>query len=156
MYSDLLQRLMVFINNLREYKGLWREHVKLIKNLGKTIHLFYIPEIHQLIVPMLIDFISKGNKDIKEAACNCLAKIMEYQHHTPSREELLAVVKKELHQATDWQQRRAFVYFCKSIVTRMPMEYFKSHFMKDYIECSADKVPHIRMEFAKAMLIIKS
>jgi hypothetical protein len=103
VYSDLLQRLMVFINNLREYKGLWREHVKLIKNLGKTLHLFYIPEIHQLIVPMLIDFISKGNKDIKEAACNCLAKIMEYQHHTPSREELLAVVKKELHQATDWQ-----------------------------------------------------
>jgi hypothetical protein len=41
-------------------------------------------------------------------------------------------------------------------VTRMPIDFFKTHFMKDYIECSADKVPHIRMEFAKAMLTIKS
>lgn len=30
VYSDLLQRLMVFINNLRGFTGLWREHVKLI------------------------------------------------------------------------------------------------------------------------------
>lgn len=27
--------------------------------------------------------------------------------------------------------------------------------MKDYISCSQDKVPHVRMEFAKAMLSIK-
>ena len=27
--------------------------------------------------------------------------------------------------------------------------------MKDYIACSQDKVPHVRMEFANAMLIIK-
>jgi len=46
VYSDLLQRLMIFIQNLRSYNGLWREHVKLIKNLGKTVHLFYMPEIH--------------------------------------------------------------------------------------------------------------
>ena len=46
VYSDLLQRLMVYINNLRGYTGLWREHVKLIKNLTEVIHLFYMPEIH--------------------------------------------------------------------------------------------------------------
>ena len=33
VYSDLLQRLMVFVNNLRGFTGLWREHVKLIQNL---------------------------------------------------------------------------------------------------------------------------
>ena len=27
--------------------------------------------------------------------------------------------------------------------------------MKEYISCSTDKVPHVRMEFANAMLIIK-
>jgi|TARA_B110001450_G_scaffold197772_1_gene186388 hypothetical protein len=37
----------------------------------------------------------------------------------------------------------------------MPSEFFKTHFMKDYIACSQDKVPHVRMEFANAMLIIK-
>lgn len=67
----------------------------------------------------------------------------------------MTVVKKELHGASDWQLRRAFVYFCKSIVTLMPIAFFKKHFMRDYIECSTDKVPHIRMEFAKAMIIIK-
>jgi len=30
VYSDLLQRLMIFINNMRGFTGLWREHVKLI------------------------------------------------------------------------------------------------------------------------------
>ena len=46
IYSDLLQRLMIFINNLKGYNGLWREHVKLIKNLVEVVHLFYMPEIH--------------------------------------------------------------------------------------------------------------
>lgn len=46
VYSDLLQRLMVFINNIRSYQGNWREHARLIQNLSKVIHLFYMPEIH--------------------------------------------------------------------------------------------------------------
>jgi len=37
----------------------------------------------------------------------------------------------------------------------MPSEFFKTHFMKDYIACSQDKVPHVRMEFVNALLIIK-
>ena len=37
----------------------------------------------------------------------------------------------------------------------MPSEFFKTHFMKDYLSCHQDKVPHVRMEFANAMLIIK-
>jgi hypothetical protein len=37
-----------------------------------------MPEIHQYLVPILIDFLYKGNRDIKEASCNCLAKILKY------------------------------------------------------------------------------
>lgn len=37
----------------------------------------------------------------------------------------------------------------------MSREFFKKFFMKDYIQMSLDKVPHVRMEFANAMLIIK-
>lgn len=37
----------------------------------------------------------------------------------------------------------------------MSRDFFKKYFMKDYISCSQDKVPHVRMEFANAMLIIK-
>jgi hypothetical protein len=46
VYSDLLQRLMAFINNVRSQQGNWREHVKLITNLTNVIELFYMPEIH--------------------------------------------------------------------------------------------------------------
>lgn len=61
VYSDLLQRLMVYINNIKGYTGMWREHVKLVDNLAEVIHLFYMPEIHQYLVPMLMDFVFKGN-----------------------------------------------------------------------------------------------
>ena len=52
---------MVYINNIRSYTGLWREHVKLVENLTEVIELFYMPEIHQQLVPMLMDFVFKGN-----------------------------------------------------------------------------------------------
>lgn len=51
--------------------------------------------------------------------------------------------------------RKTFIYFCKYVIQYMPREFFKRHFLKDYIACSQDKVPHVRMEFANAMLIIK-
>ena len=96
VYSDLLQRLMVFIKNICGQTGVWREHLKLLENLLKTIHLFYIPEIHNYLTPMMLDFVFKGNNEIKEMSCHILAKILYFQHHTPSREEMLALINKEL------------------------------------------------------------
>lgn len=93
---------MVYINNIKGYTGMWREHVKLIKNMTQVIHNFYMPEIHQYFVPMLMDFVYKGNNQIKEASCNCLAKILKFQHHTPSRDDLLQMVNKEMCQSTNW------------------------------------------------------
>ena len=116
VYSDLLQRLMVFINNVKNYNGLWREHAMLLNNLVEVVHLFYLPEIHSYLVPLLVDWVYKGNKEIKEAGCNCLAKIMKYQHHSPSREELLQVIDKEMTSSSNWVQRKAFIYFCKYAV----------------------------------------
>jgi hypothetical protein len=104
---------------------------------------------------MLIEWIWKGNRETKEASCELLAKILQYQHHTPSREELLNIIFKEMAHSTNWMQRKAYVVFCKYAIQAFPREYFKKHFMKDYILCSQDKVPHVRMEFANAMLIIK-
>ena len=78
VYSDLLQRLMVYIKEIKSYTGLWREHVKLVQNLTETIHLFYMPEIHQYLVPMLMDFVFKGNNQLKDVSCHCLAKILKY------------------------------------------------------------------------------
>ena len=104
---------------------------------------------------MLMDWVYKGNKEIKEASCNLIAKILKYQHHGPSREELIACITKELIQSQSWVQRKSFIIFCKHAVKYLPRDSFKKHFMKDYIACSQDKVPHVRMEFANAMLVIK-
>ena len=83
---------MVFITHIKEYGGLWREHVKLISNFNEVIHLFYMPEVHQLIVPMLFDFVHKGNNQISEVACHCIAIVLKFQHHSPSREEMLQII----------------------------------------------------------------
>ena len=57
--------------------------------------------------------------------------------------------------ATNWIQRKAYIVFCRHAIQTLSREYFKKHFIRDYIQCSGDKVPHVRMEFANAMLYIK-
>lgn len=94
---------MIFINNIRSNMGMWREHLVLIRNLLDTIHLFYMPEVHSYLVPMLFDFVFKGNNHIKEQACQCLAKILKYQHHSPSRDELLSMINKDLVMSNNWK-----------------------------------------------------
>ena len=74
----------------------------IVNNLVEVIHLFYMPEVHQYLVPMLVEFVWKGNNQLKEASCHCLAKILKYQHHTPSREELLMLVNKEMSKSSNW------------------------------------------------------
>mmetsp|Transcript_4775 Transcript_4775/g.8187 ORF Transcript_4775/g.8187 Transcript_4775/m.8187 type:complete len:260 (+) Transcript_4775:1494-2273(+) len=155
VYSDLLQRLMVFIQSLRSNTGLWREHVQLLRNLTEVIHLFYMPEVHKSLVPLLVDFLYKGNKDIKEVACDCLAKILKHQHHSPSREELIQVVLKELSYGSSWILRRTFIIFCRYAVRYLPRELFKKHFLKDFVLSGKDRVHHVRQEFAQAMFVIK-
>ena len=104
---------------------------------------------------MLMDFVYKGNTQTKEEACHCLAKILKYQHNSTMRDELLGMINKEMCQSANWIQRKAFIYFCKYAVQLMSRDFFKKFFMKDYIQMSLDKVPHVRMEFANAMLTIK-
>ena len=37
----------------------------------------------------------------------------------------------------------------------MPTEFFEKHFMREYINCSTDKVPSVRMEFVNSLLLVK-
>ena len=114
-----------------------------------------MPEVHQLLVPMLLEFAIHGNKHTQEASCSCLAKILQYQHHSASRDELLNAIKKELFQSSRWDKRKTHVYFCKYVVQVMPADFFREHFLKEYLEASRDKVSHVRREFATALLVIK-
>lgn len=37
----------------------------------------------------------------------------------------------------------------------MSREFFKKHFMREYMALANDKVPHVRMEFVNSLLVIK-
>ena len=146
---------MVFIANVKSVHGLWRDHILLLKNLTSIVHLFYMPELHHYLVPLLLEFIQEGNNLIKEEACNCLAKIMKYQHHTPDREEIIKTVIKDLALASNWNMRKSYIIFCKYAIQYMPKDFFKKHFIQNFITCSSDKVPHVRREFVTGLLSIK-
>lgn len=96
VYSDLLESIMIFAQNMCEQEGLWREHLKLLQNFDDVIHLFYMPEIHNHLVPLLQKFAIEGNVNIQYAAVKCLAQIYKLQHHAPAREELLEFIIKKL------------------------------------------------------------
>ena len=102
VFSDLLQRLLVFMNRLRSYPGWWREHLQLIRNLNQVVHLFYMPEIHTHVVPMLMEWVAAGNRELQQEACKCLAKIYQWQHHSTSRTELQGVINQQLFQSSRW------------------------------------------------------
>jgi cell division protein FtsX len=61
IYNDLLEHFMIFIQNLKNAEGRWRQHLQLAVALQKTVHLFYMPEIHNLLVPLLLEFLIEGN-----------------------------------------------------------------------------------------------
>ena len=44
----------------------------------EVIDKFYLPEIHDYIVPVVIDFIYRGNNQLKDVSCHLIAKIMKY------------------------------------------------------------------------------
>lgn len=45
VFTDLLENIMIFVQNVSELEGNWREHQKLLQNIEETVHLFYLPEI---------------------------------------------------------------------------------------------------------------
>lgn len=67
----------------------------------------------------------------------------------------MEIIKKEMFESTKWTHRRTFIIFCKKIITMMPREFFKEFYIKSWIECSKDKIPNVRIEFAAASVIIR-
>ena len=155
VYSDFLKTLIVFIKNLSGHHGMWREHLKLVNALNEVVHLFYMPEMHSNLVPILVDFLYKGNQELQDASCLCFAKILKFQHQTESRKELLYIIRKEMYSSRNWIKRKAFLVFCKHTIKLQSRKFFETNFMKDFLNCSKDRIAQIRMEFVEAMLIIK-
>lgn len=54
VYSYLLLRLQVFSSNYISYEGMWRDHLLLINNLIAVLHLFYMPDFHEQLIPQVL------------------------------------------------------------------------------------------------------
>lgn len=78
IYNDLLETLLIFVTNVRNIDGGWRHHLKLIDNLEQCVHLFYMPEIHNHLVPIILDFLMNGNTSVRTVAVKFLAKVVKF------------------------------------------------------------------------------
>ena len=134
IYNDLLtENLMIFVTNIRNIDGGWRHHLLLIKNFEETLHLFYMPEIHNQLVPIVLDLLMTGNTSLRIEASKFLAKVIKLQHHMPYREELINFIKQNLAVSTNNSLRRTFIEFCKSVITLIPYELFRKFFFEDLL-----------------------
>jgi hypothetical protein len=78
IYSDLLSKLLLYDQNISNLKGLWREQTLFLQHVGACVHLFNLPELHEAFTPCIFDYIKEGNSDVREAAADCLAKMLQY------------------------------------------------------------------------------
>ena len=77
-----------------------------------------------------------GNFSVKDAASKCLAIIFKYQHHVPARDDLLEFIMKKLAISKNFSHRRAFIWFCKHLVSLIPFQMFRDIFSETFIEAS--------------------
>ena len=103
-----------------------------------------MPEIHNVLVPTIYNFIIDGNFQIKDAASKCLAIIFQYQHHVPARDELLDFIMKKLASSKNFSHRRAFIWLCKHIVSIIPFQMFRDIFSETLLGMNKDPIPRIR------------
>lgn len=120
VYSDLLEHLMIFVQNMSGQEGVWREHLVLLENLEGVVHLFYMPELHTVLIPVIQDFAVDGNTMVRKQSVKCLAKIITYQHHIPAREEVIDFILSRLFLSKNFSHRRTFISFCCNIINLIP------------------------------------
>jgi hypothetical protein len=78
VFSDLLEHIMIYVQNISSQEGEWREHAVMIQNLQAIITLFYSPEIHTNLVPHIQEFALEGNTTIRKYSLECLATVITH------------------------------------------------------------------------------
>lgn len=146
---------MVFVQTVGDQEGNWREHYQLLKNFDQTLHLFYMPEIHTALVPILENYATQGNFHLRDMAAKCLAKIFQFQHHMPAREELMEFVIKKLAKGKSFSHRRTYISFCKYVVSLIPFEMFKELFSEILFAMHKDPIPKVRQHLSEVLIVIK-
>jgi hypothetical protein len=84
-----------------------------------------MPELHEAFSPCVFDYIKEGNTEIREAAAECLARMLLYQYQSQKRQELIMTIKQDLAKSNSCLLRKTFIYFCKSGVQCFSRQFFK-------------------------------
>ena len=71
------------------------------------------------------------------------------------RQEIIQMVTNELARSDSSLFRRTFVHFCLSGVKHFSRAFFKDKFMELFFELASDRVPIVKIEFAKSLMQIK-
>lgn len=114
-----------------------------------------MPEFQESFLASLFEYIKAGNSEIRQAAANCIARILQHQYNSGMRTELISAIKSDLAESTSCVLRKTFLFFCKSAVETFSRHFFKTHFLASYMKLSKDKVAAVRMEFAHSVVKIK-
>lgn len=76
IYSELLTKIIGYEANLRLMIGPWREHAGFLEKFAIQIHLFHLPEVHDLFAPILFNLIQNGNATLHSAVSKCIVEIL--------------------------------------------------------------------------------
>lgn len=135
--------------------GLWREHAIFLENFATNIERFHVPEVHDLFAPILFNLIQNGNTILREAVSKCIVEILIHQNDLERRSALVKQVINDLAEAGAFTMRKCFLNLCRFGAGKFTRQFFLDNFYKSYLSMAKDKVPHVRIDFAKSLVDIK-
>jgi len=155
IYQELLPKLEAYNQTMSLMMSLWREHAAFLNNFAECLHLFHVPEVHDALVQTLLRHIHGGNTALRQASCKCLVNILINQHDLDRSKALVTLINQDLATSNAFQMRKTFVYFCRIGAGNFTVKFFVENFYPNFVALAADKVPMVRIEFAKSLFEIK-
>ena len=60
----------------------------------------------------------------------------------------------ELADSNAFTMRKLFLFFCSEGAIQFSRQFFTEHFYKAFVNMAEDRIPHVRLEFAKSMVTV--
>ena len=119
---------MIYNSTVHGIIGLWRDHAQFLENFSKHIHLFHVPEVHDIFVPILFNLIQNGNNTLRLAVAKCIVQILIHQHDNERRMQLIKQILTELAEAGAFTMRKCFLNLCRIAAGQFSRQFFLEHF----------------------------
>ena len=86
------------------------------------------------------------------ACAHFIVKLLANQQDSLRKTALADQVRQSLALSTAFQIRKTFVLICRLAVGNVSLNYFEENFFDQFLKSSTDKVPQVRMEFARSLI----